>query len=315
MNILRDKPFHFKNPVVTMGNFDGVHIGHQKLLELIKRRAKEIEGESIVLTYYHHPFETLHKKPYPYLLTEKAKKEQIILDMGIDHVLFLHFDDKIANMTADDFLEDILIKLLHPVEIVVGYDSRFGRNRCGDYKYLKANEEKYGYHTMHVPPVKCSGQIVSSTLIRKCISEGLIQEAQHYLNRHYSVAGKVIYGKGIGHQIGYPTINLLPDDPHKIIPRRGIYLTYTIDSLANKYFGLTNIGYSPTLKIVDNQEIETYLLNFKGNIYDEKVEIFFLQRIRDEIQYPNKEALQEAIAADVAYAIEQIPLYSKGLNS
>jgi riboflavin kinase / FMN adenylyltransferase len=307
MNILKDKPFHFKNPVITMGNFDGVHIGHQKLLGLLNRRATELGGESIVLTYYHHPFETLHKKPYPYLLTEKSKKEQMILALGIDHVLFLHFDDMIANMSAEEFLENILIKLLHPTEIFIGYDSRFGRNRCGNFKFLKDNEDKYGYHTQHVPPVKCSGQIVSSTLIRKCISEGMVENVKNYLGRDYSISGTVVHGKGIGHTIGYPTINLQPTDPHKLIPRRGIYLTYMIDNSGTKYFGLTNIGYSPTLKIVDNKEIETYLLNFDGNIYDTKVEVFFRERIRDEIQYPGKEELQQAIARDVEYAKQRIP--------
>ncbi len=313
MKILKDKPYCFKNPVITMGNFDGVHLGHQKLLMLLKNRAAEIQGESIVLTYYHHPFETLHKKPYPYLLTEKAKKERILLDLGIDHVLFLHFDDRISDMSATDFLKNILVQLLHPVEIFIGYDSHFGRNRCGDFKFLKMNEENYSYLTQHVPPVKCSGQIVSSTLIRKCISEGQVEAAKLYLNREYSISGKVVHGKGIGHTIGFPTINLLPDDPHKLIPRRGIYLTYLIDAFSHKYFGLTNIGYSPTLKIVENQEIETYLLDFEGEIYDSKVEVFFIQRIRDEIQYPSREDLQKAISNDVETAQKIIPEYLKGI--
>ncbi|HNX02028.1 MAG TPA: bifunctional riboflavin kinase/FAD synthetase [Candidatus Cloacimonadota bacterium] len=302
MKFLTQKEYHFKKPVITMGNFDGIHIGHQKLLHLLKRRADEIGGESIVVTYYHHPFETLHKKPYPYLLTEKDKKEDLLLQMGIDHVLFLKFDDEIADMSAQTFLENILIGLLHPVEIFVGYDTHFGRNRCGDFKYLKNNEEKYGYITHHIPPVKCSGQIISSTMIRKCISDGMVETAKQYLGRFYSIEGKIVHGEGIGRTIGFPTINLQPNDAHKLIPRDGIYFTFLNDANGNQYYGLTNIGYSPTMKTGHVQEIETYILDYEGNLYDEKIELFFIKRIRDEVEFTSKEELQQAIAKDVEFA-------------
>jgi len=264
MKFLTQKEYHFKKPVITMGNFDGIHIGHQKLLHLLKRRADEIGGESIVVTYYHHPFETLHKKPYPYLLTEKDKKEDLLLQMGIDHVLFLKFDDEIADMSAQTFLENILIGLLHPVEIFVGYDTHFGRNRCGDFKYLKNNEEKYGYITHHIPPVKCSGQIISSTMIRKCISDGMVETAKQYLGRFYSIEGKIVHGEGIGRTIGFPTINLQPNDAHKLIPRDGIYFTFLNDANGNQYYGLTNIGYSPTIKQVMYRKLKPIYSIMKG---------------------------------------------------
>lgn len=312
MIFVTDKKYQFKNPILTMGNFDGIHIGHRRLLELMTRRASEIGGESIVLTYYHHPFETLHKQPYPYLLTEKDKKEFLIKGIGIDHVLFLKFDDVVANMSADQFLRDILIGQFKPVEIFVGYDTHFGRNRCGDYRFLEDHESHYGYITHHIPPVKCEGQIVSSTMIRKCISEGMMEDASRYLGRSFSIEGVIVHGEGIGKKIGYPTINLKPLDSHKLIPRQGIYLTSLRISGEQEFYGLTNIGFSPTLKNVKNIEIETYILDFEGDLYDERIELCFIQRIRDEVIFATKEELQKAIASDVEFARKKITMIKEG---
>ena len=283
-----------------MGTFDGVHKGHKKLLKKLTDTAKEKHGESIVITYYHHPLEIIHKKTFPYLLTERDIKEHCLKNQGVDYVLYLKFDKKMAEMSAYEFLKEILIGEVGAKEIVVGYDTHFGRKREGNLDFLKKHQNEFGYKLHYVEPFKIDNIIVSSSKIRDFIREGDLEKATLYLGREYSLKGKVIHGEKIGTEIGFPTVNLKPIDEYKLIPALGVYATsLLIDN--KRFYGVTNVGYSPTLKNTHIKEIETYIFDFSDDIYDKNVELFFHKRIRDEKFFSRLEDLIKEIENDIKF--------------
>ncbi|MEA3476064.1 MAG: bifunctional riboflavin kinase/FAD synthetase [Candidatus Cloacimonadota bacterium] len=287
-----------KNLVVTVGTFDGVHLGHQKIMQTLVKRAKAIDGISVVITYHPHPLEILNNKHFPYLLTEKIKKEEFLKKIGIDYVLWLDFDNRLANLSPEDFIKAYFVDKLSAKEIIVGYDWHFGKNRTGNYHLLKRYEKVYGYKTDIVKEVKIGKKIVSSTKIREYIRDGKIESAQKMLGRYYSILGKVVPGDKIGRQLGFPTINLEPVEPRKLLPQCGVYLTKT-EFKQNKMCGLTNIGKKPTIKKNNRKKfIETYIFDFDKEIYSKKIELFFIRRIRDEKKFASKEELIEQIKLD-----------------
>ncbi|MFO7897370.1 MAG: bifunctional riboflavin kinase/FAD synthetase [Candidatus Cloacimonadales bacterium] len=300
----------FHNPVITMGTFDGIHRGHQKLLRELRRRADEINGEAIVVTYYHHPLETIHRKTFPYLLTERYKKEQLLKEFGVDHVLYLNFDEKMAAMEPEEFLKAVIIDELQPREIVVGYDTHFGKKRSGDFSFLQKREERYQFKSFLVAPCAVDDVIVSSSMIRDLVREGDMLQVEKYLGRKYSIVGQVISGHKIGRKLGFPTLNLQPHDGNKLIPALGVYVSQVI--IAGKTYGsVTNIGYSPTIKTTGIKEVETHLLNFEQEIYQQDIELIFLKRLRDEIKYVDKAALIQQIALDVQQARDFLAKFEK----
>ncbi len=300
----------FHNPVVTMGTFDGVHKGHQHLLEIVKRSAADIGGSSIAITYYHHPLETLNKVTYPYLLTEKSRKEALLKSYGIDHVFFLNFTKEMAKMTAYDFLKDILIRHINPGMVVAGYDTHFGLNREGNYEFLKKHEDEFNFKAKVVKQFCVDDEVASSSNIREYIRNGDMSGAQKLLGRYYTLDGLVVHGMSLGRKLGFPTINLQPEDNMKLIPHTGIYFTKV--RFSNKeYFALANIGYSPTLKHTGVLELEAYLLDFSGDLYDRNVEISFLKRLRDEIKFDSRDELIEQINLDVVEARELIAEFNR----
>jgi len=293
--------FQFHHPVITMGTFDGIHRGHQKLLQELRSRADRLKGEAIVVTYYHHPLETIHRKTFPYLLTERYKKEQLLKKFGVDHVLYLNFDEKMAAMEPEEFLKSVIIDELHPREIVVGYDTHFGKKRSGDFSFLQEREERYQFRSFLVPPCAVDDIIVSSSMIRDLVREGDMLSVEKYLGRKYSIVGQVISGHKIGRKLGFPTLNLQPHDPNKLIPALGVYASQVI--IDEKTYGsVTNIGYSPTIKTTGIKEVETYLLDFDQDIYQQDIELVFLKRLRDEIKFADKPALIRQITLDVQQA-------------
>lgn len=292
-----------KYPVVTMGTFDGVHLGHRKLLERLVEKAKETGGEAVVISYYHHPLETIHKKTFPYLLTERDKKEELLKEMGIDCVQYLNFTEEMAQMGPDEFLETVILAEVGAKELIVGYDTHFGKYRSGDYKYLKENEERFGFKVELVTPYEMNNKIISSSVIRDFIREGSMRDAAKCLGRDYSISGKIIEGHKIGRKLGFPTINLHPDDSHKLIPALGVYIVKV--KMGEEVFqGLTNIGYSPTIKTTGIKEVETFILDFDRDVYYHRVEVVFLKKLRDELAFDSKEELIEAINKDVDEARE-----------
>jgi len=287
-----------KNPVITVGTFDGVHLGHQKIMQTLVKRAKAIDGVSVVITYHPHPLEILNHRHFPYLLSEKVKKENFLKEIGIDYVLWLDFDEQLANLSPEKFIKEYFVDKLSAKEIIIGYDWHFGKNREGDYHLLKKFEKMYCYKVDVAKEVKVGNEIVSSTKIREYIRDGKIESAQKMLGRNYSILGKVVPGDKIGRQLGFPTTNLEPLEPRKLLPQCGVYLTKT-KFKQNKMWGLTNIGLKPTIKNNNRKKfIETYILDFDKEVYAQEIELFFIRRIRDEKKFANKEELINQIKSD-----------------
>ena len=292
---------HYFNPIVTMGTFDGVHKGHQKILKKLRERADETNGTALVITYYHHPLEIIHRKTFPYLLTERRQKKELLHKYGADCVLYLNFTKEMARMSAEEFLKEILIDEVHMSEIIVGYDTHFGKYREGDKQFLFEMGKKYKYDTVPVEPYKIHNRIISSSMIRDFIREGNIKDAGICLGRDYSLSGKIVMGQQLGRSIGFPTINIQTDDPYKLIPAIGVYVTDVfIDD--KKLLGVTNIGYSPTLKKTGIKEVETFIIDFDEDVYDKEVKITFKDRIRDEKNFSTPAELIKNIKNDVIYA-------------
>jgi riboflavin kinase/FMN adenylyltransferase len=301
MVFFRQPTCDFKHPTVTMGTFDGVHLGHQKLLAFLQEKARDAHGEAIAISYYHHPLEVIHKKTFPYLLTERQQKEKLIKQYGADCVLFLNFTKEMAALSAYDFLEKILIEEIHAKQIIVGYDTHFAKYREGTTDFLKQHEADFGYKTYVVKPVNIHNRIISSSMIRDFIREGSIKEANYCMGRRYTLLGTVERGQKIGREIGFRTLNIQPLDEYKLIPALGVYATQTVVD-GKTYKSVTNIGYSPTLKKTNIKEIETHLLDFNAEIYGKKVELLFIQRIRDEAIFSSEKELINAIQADIEKA-------------
>ena len=298
MSYFKNQNCTFDKPVVTMGTFDGVHLGHQKILQALQKKAQEVKGQSIVISYYHHPLETIHRKTFPYLLTERNLKEKLIKQHGVDCVLYLDFDDKMATMDPTKFLQKIIVEEVGAKHLITGYDTHFGKFRQGNYQFLKEHEKKFGYQVELVEPFRIHNRIISSSIIRDFVREGDLLDAAHCLGRFYSVSGTIIVGQRIGNKIGFPTINVKPDDDNKLLPGIGVYICEVILG-EQKLFGVTNIGYSPTLKSAHIKEIETFILDFDQDVYHQHVEVIFRKKLRDELFFESKEKLIEEINNDV----------------
>ncbi len=301
MKYFKDQKCDFIKPVVTMGTFDGVHLGHIKLLDRVVTKAIEKNTKSVVITYFHHPLETIHKKTFPYLLTERDRKEKLIKECGIDCVLYLDFNEEMAQMQPENFLKKIIIDEIGVQDIIVGYDTHFGNSREGNYQFLKNRSSTHNYSIELIEPVKMNNYIISSSLIRDYIREGDMQYAAKLLGRNYSIHGSVQLGQRIGRKIGFPTINLQPLDANKLIPAIGVYVCEVLVD-GKKFSGVTNIGYSPTMKTTRIKEIETYILDFDDDLYHKNVEIIFNKKLRDELLFRDKDELIEAIDNDVQQA-------------
>jgi len=284
--------------IITMGTFDGVHIGHQKLLKELIKQAKKNNGISTVLTYYHHPLESLKKMIEPYLLTEKNEKKKILQKFGVEQVIFLDFNQEFSQMTPHDFIKNILVDKFSAKIVVAGYDTHFGKNRSGNYHLLKQFAEKYNYKAIRVEALKKDGKIITSSYIRELVKKGKIEMVNKLQGHLFSVFGKVVHGEKLGKQLGYPTLNLEPYDKYKLFPHTGIYLS-AVKFNHRLHFGMTNVGFSPTLKTSKKVEIETYIFDFSDKLYDKDVCIIFLEKLREEIKFYNKEELIRQIANDV----------------
>jgi riboflavin kinase / FMN adenylyltransferase len=287
--------------VVTMGTFDGIHLGHQKLLRKVIARARKNNGKSVVITYYHHPKETFNENLGAYLLTEKERKTEILTRFGIDIVAYLRFDRKMALLKAEDFIRDILVDKFKAKEIVFGYDCHFGHKREGNYKFLKEREQNYGYRSFMINPVKLDHQIVSSSLIRNMIRDGQAKKAAKFLGRNYDIYGTVEDGEKVGRHLGFPTINIRPSDHLKLLPGKGVYLGRVFFD-EKTFFCLTNVGYCPTIKQLKEKIVESYIIDYDGDLYKRDVRVEFIQKIRDEKDFSGQEALRGAIRNDIMIA-------------
>ncbi len=293
-------PQNLPFPVLTLGNFDGVHRGHQALLARVCQRATLLGGTSIVVTFDPHPLKILAPEKCPPLITTTQQKIRLLERYGIALTCCFSFTREFANQEAEEFVEEILYKRIRVKEVYVGYDFAFGKGRKGTPELLKTMGTRLDFHVEVVNPVQAEGEIVSSTRIRHLIRRGAMQEASQFLGRPYALEGKVVPGFQQGRELGFPTANVIPFND--LIPANGVYVTETY--YQNRcYASITNIGTNPTFQR-DQRRIETHLFDFHGQLYDQEIEMAFLAKIRDEQAFPSVTALVEQIKQDIAYAKE-----------
>lgn len=302
MEIIRkEKNFQseFKNPVLTIGNFDGVHLGHQRIFQRVKEKAGEIGGQSIVYTFEPHPVELLAPERKPLLVTPSREKLRLIEEQGIDIAICANFSQKFASQTPEEFVKNILYDQIKIRQLFVGHDYTFGKDRRGNIAMLRDLGKKLGFNVEVVEAVRVAGAVVSSTRIREFIQKGEMPEAAKMLGRNYPLSGKVIHGHGRGSkQLGFPTANLKPEGA--LFPKPGIYATWTYHE-GKKYAGVANLGWNPTFH--DQKfSIEVHILNFDRDIYGQALRVEFVERLRDEITFRGPEELVAQIKKDISQA-------------
>jgi riboflavin kinase/FMN adenylyltransferase len=290
-----------KNPVLTIGNFDGVHKGHLALFDKVKERAKTINGHSIVMTFDPHPVKVMKPGNGPPLITPIEQKLELISNAGIDVILCLSFTLEFASISAEDYVQNILVDKIGVKEIVVGYDFTFGRKRQGNVTLLREMGEKLGFRVHLMDPVHLDNAVVSSTSIRELVQEGNLSDAKKFLGRNYQICGTIIKGKDRGGRLlGFPTANLRSVD--ELIPKRGVYAV-TVVVNDQTWHGVTNIGYNPTFGD-DALTVETHLLDFSEDIVGKTIKIKFVKRLRDEETFGDVKELSDQITRDIEQARE-----------
>ena len=290
-----------KNPALTIGNFDGVHLGHQTLYQRVKEWARKLDGESVVMTFHPHPMSILVPENDLSFITSHERKMELIAACGIDTAIVVPFRRDFAQITARDFVEKILVGTIGVKAIVVGHDYRFGRKREGDIDYLNRLGEEFRFAVDIVPAIQIDGMLVSSTKIRQLVKEGHLQEAGKLLGRPYEVTGTVIKGRDRGGRLmGFPTANVKVSD--KACPKNGVYAVQALVK-GKVYRGAANLGYNPTFADTEFS-VEVYLMDFNENIYDERITVRFVEHLRDERRFSGIEELKAQIHRDVDQARE-----------
>lgn len=287
-----------RESVVALGNFDGVHKGHQKLLQRAASLAKEKNFLAVALSFYPHPTWVLGNNPKPLVMSRQDRKHQI-KEEGVDVFIEYPFTVEFAAISPEVFFKEILIEKLHAKAVVIGSNYFFGKGKAGNVECMRKLGEKYDVEILVVDIVKIDGKVISSTNIRSLISEGKMEEAKELLGHPYSVIGTVIHGKKLGRTIGFPTLNIIAD-PDRIHPPNGVYAT-TVKVYNTTYWGITNIGYNPTVG-GQTKMIETHLMNYEGSLYGEEIEVAFHHFIRSEKKFHDVEMLSRQIATDTELA-------------
>jgi riboflavin kinase / FMN adenylyltransferase len=296
---LQDLPV-FKNAVLTIGTYDGVHFGHQQIIRRINTIAEEIGGESIVLTFDPHPRLILHPNDETLkLISTIDEKEELLAPFGLHHLVIAAFSTAFASMDAAEYVEKILVANFHPRKIVIGYDHRFGKNRKGDIHLLRSLAARYQFEVEEIPAQTIDEISVSSTKVRSALLSGDIQTANHLLAHPFTIKGKVIHGDKIGRVLGFPTANIEVSNPHKLIPASGVYAV-KIKIQDSFYKGALSIGYRET--VFDNSKltIEVFILDFDGDLYNQELDMIFVSFLRPQIKYENWDLLKVQIEQDVA---------------
>jgi len=288
------------NAVVTIGNFDGVHLGHREIFRRVNEAAAAVGGVSVVITFNPHPLKLFPSARSLRLITPYAEKESLIEASGIDYLLVIPFTTEFAGMTASEFVVRILVDLIGVRKLVIGYDYAFGRNREGNVALLRELGAKYGFELEALGPIGEGSNIYSSTRIREMISKGDVRDVVSLLGRHFSFAGTVVHGHHRGKLLGFPTANLVAEND--LIPGSGVYAV-KVKLNDNIYDGACNIGSNPTFGD-ELDTVEVFIFNLAEDVYGCRLRLFFIERIRDEQKFPDAKALQQAIQRDVKHCRE-----------
>ncbi len=296
-----DIPERFPSPVLTIGNYDGIHVGHRKIIEYVKQKAKELSGTSMLMTFHPHPMSVLRPEKYTRIITPLYVKKKLIEEAGIDVLIIVPFNEEFRGIDAARFIKEVLVDKIGVAGVVVGYDFRFGKDGAGDIRMLRGFAEDYDLYLRVVDAVNVDGEKVGSNRIRKLIAAGDVDKAKKLLERPHMIGGVVVQGDSRGREIGFPTINLAT--VFELVPKEGVYITETEVS-GKRYPSVTNIGYNPTFDDDRELTVETFILGFSEDIYGKDVYLYFHKRIRAEMKFPSVEELQNRIAKDVETARE-----------
>ncbi|MCD4698404.1 MAG: bifunctional riboflavin kinase/FAD synthetase [Bacteroidales bacterium] len=292
-------------PVVTVGTFDGLHIGHQKIIRRMKEIAKEKNGEAILVTFDPHPRQVLNSDTSELrFINTRSRKLKLLDSFGIDKMIVIPFTSEFAQTSSDDFIRDYLVEIIGVKKLIVGYDHHFGKDREGNYDQLKLLGEKFGFAVEEVEAQYIEDAAVSSTKIRKALMAGDVITANKMLGYDYSISGTVIEGNKIGSAIGFPTANLDVEDKLKLIAAGGVYAC-KVEIDGRSYYGMANIGTRPTVGI-NGLVTEVHIFDFDEVIYGHELTIYFAERIRDERKFESLDHLTAQLVKDKAYTIKKI---------
>lgn len=293
------------NAVVTIGTFDGVHLGHQHILNRVVSKAREIKGESLIITFWPHPRHVVKdNRPKLKLLNTLEEKFLLFEKSGIDNVLIIPFTKQFANQSPEVFINELVVKKIKAKHIVIGYDHRFGKDRSGSFSFLQQKSRQFGLDVEEIEAFKINGQAISSTLIRKLLVDGAIEQVKPFLGYGYFLQGKVIKGLGLGRKMGYPTANIDVDTDLKLLPKKGIYVC-RLKVEDTSYFGMMNIGMNPTIE-GKGWSLEVHAFGLKDKIYDKSVNLMFLKRLRDEKKFASIALLKEQMDLDKVESLKYI---------
>jgi riboflavin kinase/FMN adenylyltransferase len=292
------------NVVVTIGTFDGVHVGHQKIVKRLIKIAKKDNLQSVVLTFFPHPRMVLQKDANIKLINTIEEKAHLFQKLELDFLVIKEFTKEFSRLTALEFVRDILVNKLHIKHIIIGYDHQFGRNRTATINDLKEYGEIYDFKVTEIKAQEVNDVTISSTKIRKALTEGNVEIANTYLGYNFMLTGRIVKGKNLGRQIDFPTANLYIEERYKLIPKNGVYVVKS--SINNDtVFGMMNIGTNPTVG-GKFQSIEIHFFEFNKDIYGKKIEVELLYRLRDEQKFESIEALQNQLYIDKSNALGRL---------
>ncbi|WP_231401989.1 bifunctional riboflavin kinase/FAD synthetase [Panacibacter microcysteis] len=291
----------FRNAVITIGTFDGVHTGHQQIIAQLKREADAINGETVIITFHPHPRKVVaHKEVF--ILNTLEEKTELLRQRGIDHLVVVPFDESFAQQTATEYIEHFLWQKLHPHTVIIGYDHRFGKNRQGDYHLLEDYGKQLGFIVKEIPEHVLNDITVSSTKIREALLNSDVATANNYLGYDYFFEGLVVEGNKLGRTLGYPTANLQVGHAEKLVPGNGVYAVIAVAGQSS-YKGMMNIGVRPT---VDGKKrvIEVNIFDFNHDIYGSNLRVYIKYYLRGEVKFNGLDELKNQLALDRMSALK-----------
>jgi riboflavin kinase/FMN adenylyltransferase len=283
--------------VVTTGTFDGVHRGHKIILERLNKSAREIKGQSVLITFHPHPRTVIHPDSADLkLLNSQEEKEMLLAKTGLKHLIVIPFTPEFSQITAEEYIREILVNRIGVKKLVIGHDHRFGKGRGGSFKELKEMAPGFGFEVEEIPALEIEGVVVSSSKIRQALLSGNVEYAWTILGYAYSLQGTVIKGDKLGRTLGFPTANILPDDPLKLVPADGIYAVRVIIGRETKN-GMLHIGPRRTLDKMDRR-IEVNIFDWDRDLYGKKISLQFIKKLRDELRFESLQELKEQMKFD-----------------